>query len=245
MVLEMYDQKETDRLEPYFQSDPLLTEQYRDILRTYTLDSEKRLMLAILEDAVKCFQAPAEFAGGRRQDISRIAEEWILREDPEWPFSFDNVCEFLDIDPLYLRKGLMRWKSAKPPERAAQIKRLTESTRQEAQTMSDDVGVVEADKCRRMSDRRTERMSVKTPEQRLHAAVLALVYLGRRGGRRFVAHREIARDQNVPTRDVLSIMRNLSAAGFVTERAGREGGVSIAKPLSKISLKELYEVCNT
>lgn len=88
-------------------------------------------------------------------------------------------------------------------------------------------------------------MSGKTAEQRLNAAVLALVYLGRRRkGKKFVPHREIARNQNMSTSDVVSLMENLAAAGFVRKYEGRQGCVSISKPLSQISLKELYEVFN-
>lgn len=106
----------------YQQTDTLLSEQYREILRRHALDPEKRLMLALLEDAVKSFQAAAMGAE------SSTAEQWILHDDAEWPFSFDNVCEFLDIDPHYLRRGLLRWKNAKPPKGATQLRRLTEST---------------------------------------------------------------------------------------------------------------------
>lgn len=115
---------ESDTSDVYLQSDVLLSDQYREIFRRHALDPEKRLMLAILEDAVKSFQGAVERPSGN----SRTAETWILRDDPEWPFSFDNVCEFLDIDPYYLRDGLIRWKNAKPSERVVQFKRLTEST---------------------------------------------------------------------------------------------------------------------
>jgi len=36
----------------------------------------------------------------------REVEEWITHEGNEWIFSFDNVCEFLGLDPEYLRRGL-------------------------------------------------------------------------------------------------------------------------------------------
>lgn len=115
---------EFDSSDVYLQSDTLLSAEYRELFRRHALDPEKRLMLAILEDAVKSFQA---CAGGPSEN-SVTAEAWILRDDPEWPFSFDNVCEFLEIDPYYLRSGLIRWKNKKPDERVAQFKRLTEST---------------------------------------------------------------------------------------------------------------------
>ena len=113
----------SDSSDQYQQTDTLLSEQYREILRRHTLDPEKRLMLAILEDAVKSFQASS-----MAESESSTVEDWILHDDAEWPFSFDNVCEFLEIDPYYLRRGLLRWKNANPPRGSTRFRRLTEST---------------------------------------------------------------------------------------------------------------------
>lgn len=41
------------------------------------------------------------------------AEEWILEEDGDWPFSFENVCEVLGLNPRYVRQGLIRWRNKK------------------------------------------------------------------------------------------------------------------------------------
>lgn len=87
-------------------------------------------------------------------------------------------------------------------------------------------------------------MSVDSAEQKLNAAVLALVYLGSHRDRSYIAHREIAQRQNLPTQDIVGLMRRLTEAGFVRTRIGRQGGVSISKPLSQISIKDLYEACN-
>jgi hypothetical protein len=38
------------------------------------------------------------------------AEEWIYSDDRSWPFSFENVCDLLQINPAYLRHGLIAWK---------------------------------------------------------------------------------------------------------------------------------------
>jgi len=86
-------------------------------------------------------------------------------------------------------------------------------------------------------------MAVDSAERRLNTAVLALVYLGNCKGGGYVAHREIAQKHNLPTRDVVRLMRSLAEAGFVTTRFGKQGGVSITKPLSQISIRELYEAC--
>jgi hypothetical protein len=54
------------------------------------------------------------------------AEEWILEEDSEWLFSFENTCEVLGFNPQYVRQGLMRWKDNELAERPkAKIYRWT------------------------------------------------------------------------------------------------------------------------
>jgi|SRR3989344_2912827 len=75
------------------------------------IEPEKRLMLAILEDAVWCFKkylfVPEDSRNGHE---FRDAEEWIWEEDSDWIFSFSNICETLGLNPSYIRQGLMRWK---------------------------------------------------------------------------------------------------------------------------------------
>jgi len=45
--------------------------------------------------------------------LFRDAEKWITLEDKKWGFSFENICEMLDVDPEYLRRGLRDWKIRK------------------------------------------------------------------------------------------------------------------------------------
>lgn len=75
---------------------------------------EKRLMLAVLEDAVAVYRkhVHSRHPGGRA--LFTEAEEWIVSDDQEWPFSFVNICHTLDLDPDYIRGGLARWKKLPP-----------------------------------------------------------------------------------------------------------------------------------
>ncbi|MBI4525692.1 MAG: hypothetical protein HY695_17995 [Deltaproteobacteria bacterium] len=73
-------------------------------------EGEEELMLAILEDAVACFQKYVREQGGKGKALFRDAENWILSKNSDWLFSFENICEVLGFDPKYLRQGLMRWK---------------------------------------------------------------------------------------------------------------------------------------
>ena len=73
-------------------------------------EREEALMLAVLADAVDCFQKYLFAVGPHEQKNFRDAEAWILERNAEWIFSFDNICEALELDPDYLRTGLLQWK---------------------------------------------------------------------------------------------------------------------------------------
>ena len=72
---------------------------------------EKRLMLAVLEEAVATFQRHVEAKTRHDQRIFSEAEAWIHSEDTAWPFAFENICDTLEIEPEFLRRGLEAWKS--------------------------------------------------------------------------------------------------------------------------------------
>lgn len=71
---------------------------------------EKRLMLAVMEDAVATFQKSVAGATRRQRRLLKETEEWFNSRDTGWAFSFENICTALDIEPDYLRTGLRRWK---------------------------------------------------------------------------------------------------------------------------------------
>ena len=94
-----------------FQPDILIDEQFQSThRRRFHLDPERVLMLALLQDAVVCFQEHALAKCKRKQTLHREAEEWITTDDRSYLFSFENVCETLGFDPNYMREGLLRWK---------------------------------------------------------------------------------------------------------------------------------------
>jgi hypothetical protein len=76
-------------------------------------ESEERLMLAVLESAVEDFQ---EYVLARNLSGKRLfqqAEEWFLQKDSGTLFSFEIICETLQLHPDYIRQGLLLWKEAK------------------------------------------------------------------------------------------------------------------------------------
>jgi hypothetical protein len=74
-----------------------------------SLQPEKRLMLAVLEDGVGTFQKYSGVPGRRARRLFTEAEEWFASDDVEWPFAFVNVCQGLGLEPQYIRRGLRRW----------------------------------------------------------------------------------------------------------------------------------------
>jgi len=72
------------------------------------LEGEKRLMIAVLKDAVECLE---KYRGSRNsigqcQYLSAI--EWVEDTDTDWLFSFTNICDLLGFDPEYLREVLLK-----------------------------------------------------------------------------------------------------------------------------------------
>ncbi len=75
-----------------------------------SLQPEKRLMLAVLEEAVGTFQKYAFATTRQAERVFAEAEEWFASEDIEWPYSFRNVCDGLGLEAPYIRRGLATWK---------------------------------------------------------------------------------------------------------------------------------------
>ena len=96
-----------------FQADTLIPDQFHATYKSKAyLAPEKSLMLAVLHDAVVCFQDHVIAHDKRKRRLFLEAEEWILSEDSLYLFSFENVCASLGFDAGYLRQGLSHWKAA-------------------------------------------------------------------------------------------------------------------------------------
>jgi len=108
-----------EKMGSLFQPDTLLPAQYFDTFRRKAnSEPEKKLMLAILEDAIDCFQKYIFARDGRGKGIFREAEDWILEENGDRLFSFETVCDALGFNPSYVRQGLLRWKEMALAERS-------------------------------------------------------------------------------------------------------------------------------
>ncbi|HXG52920.1 MAG TPA: hypothetical protein VNN77_16095 [candidate division Zixibacteria bacterium] len=103
-----------ERSSALFEFDPLSPfEFFQTFKRTSYLQPEKRLVLAVLEDAVLCLRKYSGCPSGKGRRLFQETMEWVLTDDPDWLFSFANVCEALGLDPRYVRRGLADSMNAK------------------------------------------------------------------------------------------------------------------------------------
>ena len=103
-----------EKISSLFEPNTLLSAQYLETLRRKTLiEPEKRLILAVLEDAINCFQVNVIAQNARRKKLFNETEDWIMEQDNDWIFSFVSICEVLGLNPEYVRRGLLRWKEKK------------------------------------------------------------------------------------------------------------------------------------
>jgi hypothetical protein len=92
--------------------DALTPEQYYAGVRANDLPIRpiKRLMLAVLEDAMRCYQTCANARSRARRRLFAEAEAWLLDRGADGPFAFETICVTLGIDPGCLRNGLRQWR---------------------------------------------------------------------------------------------------------------------------------------
>jgi hypothetical protein len=87
--------------------DPAYVEQ---VCRRQYDEGEKKLMLAVLQEALNNFVQFLPARKGTGQEQFREIEEWFWGDGGEWPFSFRNIAETLGISTSYFLNGLMRLK---------------------------------------------------------------------------------------------------------------------------------------
>ncbi|MFQ5477730.1 MAG: hypothetical protein ACE5E4_03850 [Candidatus Binatia bacterium] len=107
-----------DRFVNLFEPDTLLPAQFfAAFAREGGLVRERRLMLAVLQDAVECYQKYALARDPKGRLLFDDASAWIESPEREWSFSYENICEVLSLNPEYLRKGLSKWRQQRAPIR--------------------------------------------------------------------------------------------------------------------------------
>src|SRR5438034_7464347 len=96
------DQREAE-LEP----DILLPCQLGDrLFGAARLQPEKRLQLAVLQDAILTFHRLAAVEGHRSRRLFEEVDAWFVSDEANGPFTFVTICDTLNLDLDYIRQGL-------------------------------------------------------------------------------------------------------------------------------------------
>jgi hypothetical protein len=93
--------------------DVLMPVQYYEGVRAQRPETHamKRLMLAVLQDALRCLQTDAESRNQVHRRAVAEAETWIMDRKSRGPFAFVSICEALEGSPDHLRSGIRRWRT--------------------------------------------------------------------------------------------------------------------------------------
>lgn len=81
-------------------------------------EPENRLMLAVLEEALVTYQRGLDSPVAERRKRFCEVDRWVSDRESDWPFSFENICATLRIDPDYIRAGLRQLKCQSLARRA-------------------------------------------------------------------------------------------------------------------------------
>jgi hypothetical protein len=88
------------------QMDIILPAQYFGALGSNRFSSEQRLMLAVLVDAINLLHGWQRVGSARKRLAFAEAGQWVNTRGTSYPFSFDSVCDALEIDAAALRSRL-------------------------------------------------------------------------------------------------------------------------------------------
>jgi len=86
--------------------DIILPSQYFGAMGNSGLSGEQRLMLAVLVDAINVLQSWQGGSSARKRRNFAEAAQWVNNAGTTHPFSFDSVCDALEIDSELLRSRL-------------------------------------------------------------------------------------------------------------------------------------------
>jgi hypothetical protein len=110
------DQTKLNRAEAAFLSKPdsfNLRQYIHTLHRREFPEPESRLMLVVLQDALRCLDKYALTRNSNGKTLFQETEAWVFATNEDWVFSFNNVCEALGFNPEYVRKRVMQWQTGK------------------------------------------------------------------------------------------------------------------------------------
>ena len=74
------------------------------------IEGEQRLMVAVLEDAVRCFQKHVLATDPRGKELFLQVEEWFMEPDSGATLTFEFICQARGLDADSIRVQLRRWR---------------------------------------------------------------------------------------------------------------------------------------
>lgn len=96
-------------LESLFDDEALLPAQYADLVKRRPRSPEHRLLFAVLEDAVRCWQVYESASDSKKERLFGDTAEWFESDSDHTPFTFVAICQHFELDPDSIRCGLRRW----------------------------------------------------------------------------------------------------------------------------------------
>lgn len=90
---------------PVLQEDLILPVQFKEMFQATRWTPEKRLLLAILVDALHCYQGVCTDGSHNTQQAQKEAALWFL-DKSDYPFAFEGICAELGEHPDILRRNL-------------------------------------------------------------------------------------------------------------------------------------------
>lgn len=67
---------------------------------------EYRLLIAVLEDAIKCVTKYRSATDTRGRRLFDEEQQWLFSEETHSPYAFASICDILDLDADTVRRRL-------------------------------------------------------------------------------------------------------------------------------------------
>lgn len=97
------------------------------------LAPEHRLMMAVLNDAVRCVEKYRSLADARGRRLFHEAQQWLLAAESHWPYSFEHICAVLDLDANAVRHRLRLAPKRQPVSVSCEMRRRGSAAQQSRQ----------------------------------------------------------------------------------------------------------------
>ena len=91
-------------------ADTLLPAQFWSAIADPRSEPEKRLMVAVLEEAIGLVVNGAARGSAERSPLVREAERWMESDDHSAPFAFASICDVLGLEVSRVRNTLVAWR---------------------------------------------------------------------------------------------------------------------------------------